>query len=491
MLIKRFIGPWSSTSWVTTQTAFMQAFGFLLFAIQAPLLGPRPFGLMSIIMIFAGFVELVLGECATETLISIPHTEPEHFSAMTTLCALASILFGAGIFAAAVPIARWFGEPQLVAVSRCMAVLPILSVIAAPANAACKRDMRFRPLAIRTIVSLIAGGVVGVALTLLNYGVWALVWQVITQKGLAAIMLWRATPLPFRFGSSMRHLRQFPALALPLFVSRCMSWTSGSVPRFILGTFLGANDLGVMSLALRLSDIAVQVFLVPRYTVARVALRQYTADRIGLTEAIDRLAFRYAVLSFPACLGGAAVMPTLFHTWLDPRWYPGIVPAQMLMLTCIPYVTIYTVGALLMSQSEQRAEAWLETIQTIGAVLAVCIAAPFGLMASAAAVGARPFALLALPLMTAKKRCGIRARQILKPQMPPLAAAIVMGVLVALMQSALRPHLNGLVLLSVLIAAGAAIYAVMVALEFPHVAARVVGGHIATKKPRTRKVREP
>src|SRR5450631_4286120 len=113
--------------------------------------------------------------------------------------------------------------------------------------------MQFRPLAIRTIVSLMAGGIVGVALTLLNYGVWALIWQVITQKGLAAVVLWRAAPLPFRFGLSMRHVREFPAFAMPLFVSRGMSWTSGSVPRFIFGTFLGASDLGIMSLASRLS----------------------------------------------------------------------------------------------------------------------------------------------------------------------------------------------------------------------------------------------
>jgi len=144
--------------------------------------------------------------------------------------------------------------------------------------------MQFRPLAIRTIVSLMAGGIVGVALTLLNYGVWALIWQVITQKGLAA------------------------------------------------------------------------------------------------------------------------VMPTLFHTWLDSRWYPGVVPAQLLVLTCVPYVTIYTVGALLMAQNQQRTEAWLEATQTGGAILAVCIAAPFGLMASAASIAARPFVLLALPLMAARVR---------------------------------------------------------------------------------------
>lgn len=473
MKIKRLAAAWSPTSWVTLQTSFVQAFGFLLFAIQAPLLGPRPFGLMTVVMIFAGFVESVVGECATETLVSIPHAEPEHFAAMTTLCALAATVFGVGVYAAAQPIARWFGEPQLVDVSRCMAVLPFVSIIAAPANAACKREMQFRPLALRTVVSLVIGGIVGIALTVLKFGVWALVGQIIVQKSVAAVVLWNATPLSFRFGLSRRHVRSFPAFVAPLFVSRCMSWTSVGLPRFILGSFLGVGDLGIMSLASRLSDIAVHLFVVPRYSVARVDLRRYASNRSGLDGAIELLVFRYAVLTFPACIGAAAVMPSLFHAWLDARWYPGILPAQVLMLTGLPCVTIYTIGALLMALNQQGAEAWLETAQTIGAVLFVGIAAPFGLVVSAAAMAMRPFALLPLPLSMARRRCGVSAGQILKPQWPPLLAAVCMGIVVTVLQYALQRHVSALAMLPMLAGTGVAAYAAILGLRYPRVATAI------------------
>jgi O-antigen/teichoic acid export membrane protein len=474
MMNQRRRSALSPTSWVTVQTAFMQGFAFLLFAIQAPRLGPRPFGLISLVMIFAGFVEFVLGECASETLISIPQAELEHFDVMNTLCALISVAFGVGVFAVAEPIAAWFSEPELVPITRVMAVLPLLSVIAAPANAMSKREMQFRPLALRTIFSLIAGGIVGISLTLLNYGVWALVWQVITQKFLAAVVLWRAVPLRFRFGSSCRHARDFRAYALPLLVSRTMSWASGNVPRFILGTFLGVNDLGILSLASRLSDIAVQLFLVPRYAVARVALRQYAVNRAGLPEAIRQLVFGYALLSFPACLGGAAIMPTLFRTWLDARWTPGILPAQLLLLVCVPSVTIFTVGALLMALNQQRAAAWLETAQTVGAVLAVSISAPFGMIASAAGIAARPFALLPLPLLVSARKCGLSAAQILVPQLPLLMAATGMAGAVSFLQYCLKPYVSGVILLLILASSGFVIYSGLVAARFPQFAARCV-----------------
>jgi len=452
----------------------MQGFGFLLFAIQAPLLGPRPFGLMSVVMVFAGFVEQVLGECASETLISLLDIEDAHFAIMNTLGAAVSLLFGAGVYALAGPLARWFGEPELLPLGHTMALLPLLSVVAAPANAACKRAMQFRPLALRSIVSLIAGGAVGVALTLMHFGVWALVWQVMTQKLVAAVVLWQAVPLRLRFGVSGRHLADLPRYAVPLIVSRSMSWASGSVPRFILGSFLGVNDLGIMSLALRLSDIAVQVFVVPRYAVARVALREYARARAGLGDAIRQLVFRYALLNFPACVGAAVLMPTLFHTWLDARWYPGIVPAQLLLLMGMPAVTLYTVGALLMALNQQRAEAWLESAQTIAALAVVLIAAPFGLLVSAAAIAARPFALLPLPLLMAARRCAVPAAQILRPQLPLLLASLGMGAVLALLQRILTPWVHGLLLLPLLVGTGAAIYAALVALLDPPFAARTL-----------------
>jgi PST family polysaccharide transporter len=423
-------------------------------------------------MIFAGFVESVLGECAGETLISLPHAESGHFDVMNTVCALVSLVFSGAVFAMAGPLASWFAEPELKPITQVMAIVPLLSVIAAPANAMSKRAMQFRPLALRTILSLVAGGIVGITLTLLKAGVWALVWQTIVQKLLAAVVLWHAVPLRFRFGTSRVHLAAFRRYAPSLLVSRFMSWAAGSVPRFILGTFLGAADLGIMSLASRLSDMAVQLFLVPRYAVARVALREFSTDRSGLPDAIRQLVFRYALLTFPACLGCAAVMPTLFQTWLDARWYPGILPAQLLLLIGVPSVTIYTVGALLMALNQQRAEAWLETAQTLGAVLAVAVAAPFGMIAGAAGIAARPFVLMPLPLLSAARRTGVTAAQVLRPQLPLLVAAAIMAIAVVSLQRALAPTLHGMPLLMILVSTGAVSYSGLVAACFPGFAAR-------------------
>jgi hypothetical protein len=103
----------SPTSWLTAKTVFSQIFAIALFAIQAPLLGPRAFGLISIVMVFVGFCEVVLGDAVSESLISIRQIDTSHFDTMNTVILLVSLICGAIVFFAAVPAAHYLATPNL------------------------------------------------------------------------------------------------------------------------------------------------------------------------------------------------------------------------------------------------------------------------------------------------------------------------------------------------------------------------------------------
>jgi len=121
----------SPTSWVTAQNLFKQVFMIALFAIQAPLLGPKAFGLIALVMVFVGFCEYVLEITGTDALISIRDIEPQHYSTMTTVNVVAAAVMGAAIFVFAPAIAGNFHEPQLIPILRVMSALPMLTVLTA------------------------------------------------------------------------------------------------------------------------------------------------------------------------------------------------------------------------------------------------------------------------------------------------------------------------------------------------------------------------
>jgi O-antigen/teichoic acid export membrane protein len=254
-------------------------------------------------------------------------------------------------------------------------------------------------------------------------------------------------------------------------VSKLLSWTSNQIPRVLLGLFWGSTDLGLFSLAARLGDLLMEIAVVPRYAVARVELRRYALDHPGLEAALGRILTMLTVFCFPLCVGGAAIVPTLFHVWLDPRWVGAIVPAQLLLLTCIPLCTQYISGAALLAMNFQRAEALVSIVQAVTTVAAVAVCAPFGLVAASLGIAARPFLMLPLTAGLLQRRCAIPASAMLGPQWPALAASLAMGACVCMLRLALEPLVKDAVALPILVLAGAGTYLLLVRLTMPTVVA--------------------
>jgi O-antigen/teichoic acid export membrane protein len=452
---------------VTFQVVFVQVLTVVVFAVQAPLLGPRAFGLIALVMIVVGFCESVLTAVATDTLISIEEIEDLHFATVTAATLGISLALGAVMFWLGPFAARLFADPALSPVLRWMSVLPAISALWVAPNAKTKRDMNFVPTVTRSVASLALGGLVGISLSVIGAGVWALVAQAIVHRSIGAVALWSVVPLRFRLKFSRRHFRELRRIAVPLLAARCMAWASGQIPRFILGFYLGTVDLGLYSLGARITDILVKLTIEPKTVVARISFRRFMSERSGRDEAVHRLFMRTSAYCFPVCVGGAAIAPTLFRIWLDVRWQGGIVSVQLLLLSCIPYVTYYCATALLLALNERSAEAVTSTLQALTVAIAVFVAARFGLDLASGAISMALFALLPVPLILLKRRCGIAIGTVVDAQFPALMAAAVMGAAIWLIAAELQASLSGVMLLPVLLVCGVAIYAAAIATLAP------------------------
>jgi teichuronic acid exporter len=351
-----------------------------------------------------------------------------------------------------------------------MSALPMITVLASAPNAACRRELHFQPLVTRILASTVVGGVVGLTLTFLHYGVWALVWQATVQRVLNVAILWKLVKMPFRLGFSPRHFRELRGYGAPMLLSQTMSWGADQIPRYILGFYLGASELGLFSLAARLSDIVLQIAVSPRYAVARIEMREYADRRSGIEPAMRKILIQMSVLSFPLCIGAAVVMPLLFTTWLNSRWSGGVVPAQLMLLGIIPYVTHYALSAALLGVNRQSSIAINATAQTVTLVIVSAVFAPLGLIPATAAIACRPLVTATIPIMLARRLCGLAVKGVLLAQLPALIAAVVTGAIVFVVRWALNPYMSDAALLLTLIAAGAGTYMILVRVLLPEFA---------------------
>jgi O-antigen/teichoic acid export membrane protein len=341
---------------------------------------------------------------------------------------------------------------------RCMAVMPLVSALATAPNAYSRRAMQFKPLAVRVLISVLLSGILGLVLTLFGFGVWALVWQAIVQRLLNVGVLWRLVPIKFQVRFSRPHFNELWRYAGPMLLSQSMAWSGSQIPRFILGLFLGAAELGLFSLASRIHEILLVLTLSPSFAVARVTMREHSPHSAGLNDAIAQLLARMAMLCFPVAVGGAAVMPVLFLVWLDARWAGGVHVAQFMLLGAMPFATHYALSAALLGMNKQASVAVNSTVQTISIVVVTALFAPLGLNPAAAAIAFRPLVTAPIPMYFARKQCGVPTGLVLRAQLPLFAAAILMGAGVWLIETLLAPVLKPGEVLLAAITSGAILY---------------------------------
>ena len=184
--------------WLTSERVTQQGLSLILFAVLAPILGPRPYGLFALVMVFVGFCEAILLDGAVEALVTVDDLHHLHTTAANLTNGLMALMLGLAMFASAPAIAAAMHDAEFRNVMWALALMPVLSTLSAAPIAVLRRSLKFKQLAIRSILGLTIGGVFGIVLAVEGAGVWALVLQVLAQRIAELVIGWIAVPVRFR-----------------------------------------------------------------------------------------------------------------------------------------------------------------------------------------------------------------------------------------------------------------------------------------------------
>ena len=417
----------SSVSWVTIEKVAQQVLWLVLFSILAPILGPRAYGEFAIAMVFIGFCELVLGDGMVDVLVTLIEVEQLHVATTNLFAGLAAVGLGLLIIALAPAVGALFHDNEIQRLMWALAPLPLLSFLSAGPIAMLRRGMQFQRLALRSIASLALGGAAGIGLALAGAGVWALAAQVVVQRAAEVLIAWASVPLRFRLAWSRAHFGEMRAIGIDVFTARVMMFTSGQMPRLVLGSMLGPVEVGLFSLANRFLDIIMFTMVLPRTAVARIELAKLPTGSGEFTRMFGFMVRDVALVAAPLLLGAAAIMPELYRIWLDPRWLPGVVPAQLLLLSGPPLVMVYCFDVAFLAARQPAMFSRTSTIEAATTTVTMLVGAPFGLVAACLALLLRSWVALPFYVVLLRRKLQITTAGYLKLPLRLLAGAALMA----------------------------------------------------------------
>ncbi len=387
----------TGTLWSSAETLVRQALSLTIFVMIARQVGAEAIGTVVLAMSLIAVFEAAVSDGAVERLVQRHEIEPLHLDSAFWAVTLLALLLFAALVVGASAFASLFDAAQLAPVLQALALYLPLSALAAVPTARLKRDLRFRPFALRALISLGAGGGLGLWLAFQGEGVWALVAMHLTTAITSLLCMWIASGWHPRLRMSWRHLHDLAAYGAFSTGSRLVIIADQRIAPIAIGLFLGVAEVGFFAMARRVLELLTQLLLSPINQVALPALSRFQSDASRINALLRFLERAIALTSFPAFLGLAAIAPLAVELVLGSDWMPMVPALQILCLVGLPMAIEFNTPVLARALGRPDLSLYLALASFVAGLLLIPLAATESITLVAAAILARQL-LLVWPL---------------------------------------------------------------------------------------------
>lgn len=304
--------------WRTVADGGQVVLQIIFTAILARLLEIADFGLVAMCFVFLRFVRAFMDVGFGSAIIQSQTITNGQISALFLFQLGLRLVIFAVCVAAAPLAANFFQQPALTELIRVLAFVVILDSFGFP-NVMARKELRFQGYSVLSLVTAMLGNVVGIWLALTGFGVWSLIYRVLTEKALYAGAIWFVVGWwPSR--PVWRGLGQFVSFGATMFASNFIYFLSQNLASIIIGKFIGAESLGLFNVAYNLAIVPAQKIQSVLMTVFGPAFARLQADTEQLRRATYESLFTISFFFVPAMLGLAAVAPYLVRVLYGEKW---------------------------------------------------------------------------------------------------------------------------------------------------------------------------
>lgn len=419
---------------LSTASISKLALQFMLIPILARLLGPSVFGLMSIAMSFI-FLANVLADAGLGSAL-VRESNPHHHLRSTVfwLSICCGVAMAALVCLTALPIARWYGHPDLAPVLWALSPILILSSALSVSNAQIIRAQRFEIFAAGDFGCAIASAVVGVSMAFWGYGVWSLVGQqLVLWIGKAAWVLGvtRFWPSPV---INMKMVQPLLRFTINNAGATLTDFVGKNAPLLIVSRVLGVTAAGHYSMGYQLTRVADMVVSNPVNILTFSAVASAPTDRaagdfitIGLRVLVMGLA--------PLCAGLMLTADLAAPLLLGPKWVATAPVLAALAPGSLLVCVFAFANSALLGKGRSGRMFRLTLLSSTTSAVATFIGAQWGVQGAAAGFSAGAVLLSPFYLWTLARFTQVKLSALASAVATSLVASAIMAVVVLLVRN--------------------------------------------------------
>lgn len=424
------------------------------------LLAPEDYGLMSMTIVFVAFLGIFSDLGLGLSVVQSRDLDEQLLRKIYGMVLVSHVALFTLLFVSAPLVAAFFGDPELVPLVQVISTQFALSAVAWIPGAMLRRELRFRALSVIEFVSFAASALATLVLALAGAGVWALVLGSMAKVFSRIILLNAVSRVRFKPSFDFRGLGGALSFGGLSTLNGVLWHLFSQIDALIVGKIAGKEALGVYTVAMHLASLPLSKVLSVVQPIAFPAFARLQHDLPRVAGAVLRGIRAMMVMAFPMFFGLSAVAPELVAVLLGPKWEAARFPLQVLPLV----MPVRMIAGLVTPAVNGigRIDVVVRNTATAFAVMAVGFAV--GSHWGVTGVSLAWLALYPLVMTFNFKRSlavlTLTRMDILRAMLRPLAAALLMYLMIAAARAALPAHLPTLLRLCALVAVGALTYAV-------------------------------
>ncbi len=321
--------------WKFSETLAKRGIGIIVTLLLARFLVPEDFGLIAMMAVFLGIAGQLMDSGFTEALIQKKDADDVDFNtAFYTNIVFGLIAYGL-LFTAAPFIADYYEEPRLIDLIRVAGLSIIIHSFQVVQNAMLNRALNFKAQLKVSLPASVISGLIAVAFAYFDYGVWALIIQMLVAAILTSILLWAMKIWRPKWIFSFHSLKEMFSFSSYLLIAGLSNILFVNMYVIVIAKYFSITLAGYYFFADRIKTLVVSQMVASIQAVTYPALSKIQDDPVRLKSGYRKVIAITTFLLFPAITLLAALAEPLFHVLLPEQWLPAVIYLQLMSIVAI------------------------------------------------------------------------------------------------------------------------------------------------------------
>lgn len=412
--------------WSVIQNWGSQAGSLIVFLILARLLTPEAFGLIGLANVFFAFMQIFLEQGFTQALIQRQEIEPEELDTAFWTHVLSGSLLTIISFLLSGFVAEIFEQPKLIPIIQCFSFLFVLKSLSHVHKAILSRTFAFKVMAVRTIIGITIGGIVGIVMALSGFGVWSLVSQQFIYEAVEVFIIWGAIDWRPKLRFSFKHFQSLLNFGSNILALRFLGFCNKRTDNLLIGYFLGEVALGYYLIAFRVLEVMNQLLISTTRQVALPTFSRLQTEPERFRQAFYKVTLFTSLIAFPTFLGMTIFTRELVLVLFGEQWLPSVPVMQILAFAGILNAISFFNGSVFIAMGKPSWKLRLSILNAVLNLIACLLAVQWGIVAVAAAYVVSSYLGFPVGQWAISKLILVPVRTYLKQFISPAICSLIM-----------------------------------------------------------------